>query len=240
MGRSNAAPLQDQRAALSRMAISSQRRRSDRHSNATTSCPGLAVGHANDHIAIPRPGMFAIVLARLRRMIGVRMIPADHVQILFASRFLRIATSSAVSEKRLCGESSRRLVRDRAPKLRAAALARRPARSLSIDVVSPQSAPQHSCGYVSAVLSNSLCDVRAHFSVGPVAMAIHPLVFVPKAFAEYFAPESAKTVTMNACWSRGTFAATTKQPARAAAALGLTSSASSRASASPSGMRLLC
>src|SRR5882762_6492275 len=51
----------------------------------------LAVGHANDHVAIPRPGMFAIVLARLRRMVRMRMIPADHVQILFASRFLRIA-----------------------------------------------------------------------------------------------------------------------------------------------------
>src|SRR5882762_10513138 len=51
----------------------------------------LAVGHTNDHIAIPRPGMLAIVLAGLRRMIGMRMIPADYVQVLVASRFLRVA-----------------------------------------------------------------------------------------------------------------------------------------------------
>src|SRR5882762_2637827 len=51
----------------------------------------LAVGYAYDHIAIPRPSMLAIILAGLRRMIGVRMIPADHVQVFFTSRVLRIA-----------------------------------------------------------------------------------------------------------------------------------------------------
>src|SRR5882762_4065828 len=46
----------------------------------------LAVGHANDHIAIPRPGMLAIILARLCRMVRMRMIPADYVQVFFTSR----------------------------------------------------------------------------------------------------------------------------------------------------------
>src|SRR5258708_33032330 len=51
----------------------------------------LAVGHTYDHIAIPRPGMLAIILAGLRRMIGVRRIPADYVPVLVASRSLRVA-----------------------------------------------------------------------------------------------------------------------------------------------------
>src|SRR5258708_39589708 len=51
----------------------------------------LAVGHAHDHIAIPWPGMLAVIQAGLRRMIRVRMIPADHVQVLVASRFFRVA-----------------------------------------------------------------------------------------------------------------------------------------------------
>src|SRR5215471_11102225 len=47
-----------------------------------------AVGHPDDDVAIPGPGMLAIILARTRRMIGVGMIPAQQVKPLFArSRF---------------------------------------------------------------------------------------------------------------------------------------------------------
>src|SRR5713226_3810740 len=36
--------------------------------------------HAHDNIAVPRPGVLAIILAGPRWMVGVRMIPADHFQ----------------------------------------------------------------------------------------------------------------------------------------------------------------
>src|SRR5260370_26077185 len=51
----------------------------------------LAVSHADNHIAIPRPGMLAIILAGPRWMIRMRMIPAYDVQFLFPGGFLRIA-----------------------------------------------------------------------------------------------------------------------------------------------------
>jgi len=42
----------------------------------------LAGGHTYDHVAIPGPGMLAIVFAGLGRMIGMGMIPANQVQSL--------------------------------------------------------------------------------------------------------------------------------------------------------------
>src|SRR5260370_8310501 len=51
----------------------------------------LAVSHADNPIAIPRPGMLAIILAGPRWMIRMRMIPAYDVQFLFPGGFLRIA-----------------------------------------------------------------------------------------------------------------------------------------------------
>jgi hypothetical protein len=46
----------------------------------------LAGGHTYDHVAIPGPGMLAIVFAGLGRMIWMGMIPANQVQsLLFGS-----------------------------------------------------------------------------------------------------------------------------------------------------------
>ena len=38
------------------------------------------VGDADDNIAVPRPGMIAIVLAGTSRMVRMRMIPSDNFQ----------------------------------------------------------------------------------------------------------------------------------------------------------------
>src|SRR6266404_2875041 len=45
--------------------------------------------HADDDVAVPRPRMIAIELARRRRMVGSRMIPANDVHTTLARRFLR-------------------------------------------------------------------------------------------------------------------------------------------------------
>src|SRR5690242_4831545 len=46
-----------------------------------------ALLNTDDHVAVPRPGVVAIVHARLRGVVGMRVIPADDVQSLLA-RFL--------------------------------------------------------------------------------------------------------------------------------------------------------
>src|SRR6266705_2000044 len=41
-----------------------------------------AMVHADDDIAVPRPGMIAVIVAGPRRMIRMRMVPAYHFQPL--------------------------------------------------------------------------------------------------------------------------------------------------------------
>ncbi len=53
--------------------------------------------------------MLAVKLAGPRRMIGMRMIPANDFQAMLARGFLGIAHILRVTAKRLRGESSRRL-----------------------------------------------------------------------------------------------------------------------------------
>src|SRR2546430_10279548 len=50
----------------------------------------LALRHADDDVAVPRPGVIAIVLARTRRMIRVRVIPANNIQPLLPCGLFRI------------------------------------------------------------------------------------------------------------------------------------------------------
>ena len=51
---------------------------------------GAAVGDADDDVAVPGPGVVAIELARLGWMIGMRVIPADDVDSLFAGSFFGV------------------------------------------------------------------------------------------------------------------------------------------------------
>src|SRR6266446_1550448 len=48
---------------------------------------GRAVLHAHDDVAVPRPGVIAVIFAWPRRMVWMRMIPADHFEALVACRF---------------------------------------------------------------------------------------------------------------------------------------------------------
>src|SRR5215475_1873087 len=49
----------------------------------------LALGNAHDDVAVPRPRMITVVLARPRRMIWMRVIPADNVKSLLARSLFR-------------------------------------------------------------------------------------------------------------------------------------------------------
>src|SRR6266403_748039 len=48
-----------------------------------------AVLHAHDDVAVPRPRVVAVIFAWPRRMVGMRMVPADHFKTLLARRFFR-------------------------------------------------------------------------------------------------------------------------------------------------------
>ncbi len=50
---------------------------------------GRAVLHADDDVAVPRPGVIAVIFAGPRRMVGMRMIPADDFEALLACRLFR-------------------------------------------------------------------------------------------------------------------------------------------------------
>ena len=64
------------------------------------------VGHAYDNVAVPRPGMIAIVLAGTRRMIRMRMIPSDDFQTLVGCCFLGVQDVLAGDRKAI----SRRII----------------------------------------------------------------------------------------------------------------------------------
>src|SRR5713101_1645013 len=42
--------------------------------------PGLALGHTEDDVAVPRPGVLAVILARQRWVIRMRVVPADQLE----------------------------------------------------------------------------------------------------------------------------------------------------------------
>src|SRR5207302_6822767 len=50
---------------------------------------GRAVLHAHNDVAVPWPSMVAIIFAWPRRMVRMRMVPADHFEALIACRLFR-------------------------------------------------------------------------------------------------------------------------------------------------------
>src|SRR5713226_9455762 len=42
--------------------------------------PGLAPGHAEDDVAVPRPGVLAVILAGQRWVVRMRVVPTDQLQ----------------------------------------------------------------------------------------------------------------------------------------------------------------
>src|SRR5215469_10276835 len=128
----------------------------------------LALLDAHNYIAVPRPRMIPVKLARHRRAIGVRMIPAD--QIIFFSRAAcsAIRTSSGVTSNRFRGESF--LLFSSGIKSTTSRAAPAPSRSR------PSIAPQHSYGYVSSPCAsmrrtNSFGTFNAAFS-SPLTAAL--------------------------------------------------------------------
>src|ERR1700694_2021555 len=94
MGRSNAAPLQS--FALLCRVITNRDVLASICGTVVAQAPRghlrrLTVGYAHYDIAVPRPCVFAIVFAWLRRMVRMRMIPADHIQVLLLGCLFRIA-----------------------------------------------------------------------------------------------------------------------------------------------------
>src|SRR5271166_5860586 len=55
--------------------------------------------HAHDYVAVPRPSMFAIVFAWPRRMIRMRVVPANQVETVSPGGFLCIARVFGSHEK---------------------------------------------------------------------------------------------------------------------------------------------
>ena len=108
---------------------------------------GLAVGDADDDVAVPGPGVVVIELAGRGWMIGMRVIPADDVDALFASGFFGVANVfgcdretvarrivAAIDEREKRGDFARGESRAAEERVAGASRSR------------PRSAPQHSCG----------------------------------------------------------------------------------------------
>src|SRR5260370_11958914 len=162
----------------------------------------LAVSHADNHIAIPRPGMLAIILAGPRWMIRMRMIPAYDVQFLFPGGFLRIAhvfggDRKAIVRGILAAVHQREQRQDLAERWLHTARCRSP---VANGAVATQESPAAFVRIgLRAVLANFLRDFRAHLQCWSCC---HGSSSSQKRSLRYFAPESANTVTMTACCSR--------------------------------------
>src|SRR5437660_1123303 len=63
-----------------------------------------AMVHADDDVAIPRPGVILIILAGLRRMIRMRMIPPDDLQPLRLCCCFGIRAATAKQPKSAAAE----------------------------------------------------------------------------------------------------------------------------------------
>src|SRR5215467_4840483 len=183
----------------------------------------LAAHHAYDDVAVPGPGMIAVKQARPRGVVRVRMIPANHVESAVAGGFLG---------RQDVFRGNRETV---ARGIIAAVYQRKQLQNFALTVpvlpgkhaVASEQCPTAFVGKgFRAVLSYALRqlpdDVQLKF-IG------HRQSSSQKRSLQYFAAESARTVTRTAGCPGGSCAATFSVPNSAPAALGLTRSPSSRA-----------
>src|SRR5258708_32624160 len=173
--------------------------------------------------------MIAVILARPRRMVGMRMIPADHFKALLACCLFRRANVLGGHRETV----ARRIVSPVDERKKLHDLPRGRERTLST-IALKNSARIASKQRATAFMRISLRAMRADFlrerSADPECCVRHNYSSSQKRSFRYFAAESAKTVAITAFAFFGIPAATWKQPSKAAAALGLTSKPSSRAS----------
>src|SRR6266850_7384992 len=188
-----------------------------------------AVLHAHDDVAVPRPRVIAIELARPRRMVRMRMIPANDVQPMAARLFLRshdiFGSHRKAVSRRIVSPIDQRIQRQNLTFWRNRILCGIAPSNFA--GISPQQR-------TAAFMRIRLRAMRADFLSEPPAdpkcrLDRHVYSSSQKRSFKYFAAESAKTVAITAFLFFGRQPAIAKQPSSAAAALGLTSKPSSRA-----------
>src|SRR6266852_175798 len=185
--------------------------------------------HADDDVAVPRPCVIPIELARPRRMVRMRMIPANNVHTALARGFFRSHDVFGSDRKTV----TRRIVPPVDQRIQRQNLALRCNRILcgiapcNFAGISPQ---QRAAAFMRIRLRTMRADfLRERPADQKRRLVRHVYSSSQKRSFKYFAAESAKTVTITAFLFFGRHAAIAKQPSSAAAALGLTSKPSSRA-----------
>src|SRR5215469_7560560 len=185
----------------------------------------LALLDAHNYIAVPRPRMIPVKLARHRRAIGVRMIPADQINLLLACGLLRHPhvvrrhlkpvprrIVPSVLERHQINHFTRRAgAFPLAPQYRATAFIRVRLFAVRLD------APHQLLRNLQRRLQLAFNCRIAHSSLQNRSL-------------RYFSPESGRIVTITARSPRGTRFATSRQAHTAAPALTPTRIPSSRAS----------
>src|SRR6266581_864458 len=186
-----------------------------------------AILHADDNVAIPRPGMITVIFARPCRMVGMGMIPADHFKALLTCRLFRCqyvfrSHGKSVARRIVAPIDERKKLQDFP---RGSVLCR-----IALQDGARIASKQRAAAFV-RVSSRAMCtDVLRKVPANPDCTCVrHNYASSQKRSFRYFEAESANTVTITACSLFGISDATWKQPSNAAAALGLTSKPSSRA-----------
>src|SRR5207302_6929065 len=191
---------------------------------------GRAVLHAHNDVAVPWPSMVAIIFAWPRRMVRMRMVPADHFEALIARRLFRGKNVFRSHRKSI----ARRIVPpiDQRKELQNLPRGRRHSASpIALQHRARITPEKRSATFVWVSLRAMRANLLRKLSADPKCLCIrHGHSSSQKRSFKYFDAESAKIVTITACSSFGIPAATVKHPNSAAAALGLTSKPSSRAS----------
>src|SRR5215469_14741235 len=181
-----------------------------------------AAHYADDDVAVPGPGVFTVELARLRGVVGMRVIPSHHVEPLPARSLFRFEHIFCGDREAIAG----RIVAAIHERKKLDDLARRP-----LDVFRKGRIATEQCtaAFVRKCFGTMLADAFRQFVAKVQAKIFHLQSSSQNRSLKYFVAESAKTVTSTARSRAGIFSATASVPTRAAAALGLTSRPSSRA-----------
>src|SRR5260370_2235017 len=173
--------------------------------------------------------MIAVILARPRRMVGMRLIPGEHFKALLAWCLFRRANALGGHRKTV----ARRIVSPVDERKKLHDLPRGRERTLSPIALKDSAriaSKQRAAAFMRISLRAMRADLLREMSADPECCCVrHNHSSSQKRSFRYFEAESANTVTTTAFVFLGIPAATWKQPSSAAAALGLTSKPSSRA-----------
>src|SRR5579862_385123 len=174
---------------------------------------GLALLNAHNNIAIPRPGVIPVVLARARRGVRVRMIPPDEVELLLAGGFFRqadiVGRDFEAVARRIVATVCQGQEVDHLAGIIAIASEERPTALVRVGL--------------HAVRMDSAHHLVAYFQRRDAHSSLQ------NRSVRYFSPESGNTVTITARSSFGNRRATSRQTQSAAPALTPTRIPSSRA-----------